>query len=174
MNLGLTWLDLVLATLLAGVVVLGARRGLLGLVTSLVSLLLWLVVNVFGGIHPLLGIAMALGFGAGIAFLGRSLLGELIQNLSDIANQAAGGLGGFIIGLALICTLVLSFPTSVNPIEKKLDYPSIGLPIWLNEAISKSAIQLWLRNPPSRGGIGIWSSADAVVLKNLFTPDFGK
>jgi hypothetical protein len=168
----LTWLDLVLAVLLAGVVVLGARRGLIGLVTGLISLLLWLVVNVFGGFHPLLGFVLALLFGAGVAWVGRNLLNELVQNLSDIANHAAGGVGGLILGLCLIFTLVLSFPTSLNT-EKAPVYPSVSLPIWLGEAVSGSSIQKWLRNPPSKGGIGVWSG-DADMLKNLFTPDFGK
>jgi hypothetical protein len=171
MTLELTWLDLVLVTLLAGVVVLGARRGLLGLVSAILSLLLWLVVNAFGSLHPLLGFGLALALGAGMAMLGRNLLSDLMQNLSDFANQAAGGLGGFIIGLSLICTLALSFPRSENPINKGYNYPSVGLPVWLNEAVTGSAVQKWLVNSPTRGGLGIWSSSGAVVLKNLFTPD---
>lgn len=170
MVLEFTWLDLLLVTLLAGVVVLGARRGLLGLVTALLSVLLWLVVNVFGGIYPLLGFGMALVFGAGIAYLGRSLLGDLMQNLSEIANQAAGGLGGLIIGLSLICTIALSFPTSQKP-SGEIFYPSESMPVWLNEAVLKSAIKQWLVQSPSKGGLDIWSPKGN-PLKTLFTPDF--
>jgi hypothetical protein len=174
MTLDFSWLDLVLVTILAGIVVLGARRGLLGLVSAILSLMLWLVVNVFGGIHPLLGFTLALGFGTGISMIGRNLLNDLMQNLSDFANQAAGGLGGFIIGLSLICTLALSFPRSENLINRNYNYPSVGLPVWLNEAVSESAVKKWLVASPNNGGLGMMSPSGAVVLQNLFTPDIVK
>jgi hypothetical protein len=169
MNLEMSWLDVVLMLLLAAITVVGMKRGLLGLVTGLLSLLLWLVVNVFGGLHPLVGFALALIFGFGMAWFGRTWLEGLMQNLSDIANQAAGGVGGFVLGFCLVCTLALSFPMSDNPINRRRDYPSVSLPIWLSEAISQSAIKQWLTKPASQGGIAVWASASP--LRGLFTPD---
>jgi hypothetical protein len=169
MNLAMSWLDVVLMVVLAGITVVGMKRGLLALVTGLLGLLLWLVVNVFGGIHPLVGFVMALGFGAGMAWFGRSWLSGLMQNLSDIANQAAGGVGGFVLGLCLVCTLVLSFPRSYNPINQRYSYPSVSLPIWLSEAVVRSAFTQWLTLPAKDGGLAIWSSPSP--LRGLLTPD---
>jgi hypothetical protein len=169
MNLAMSWLDVVLMMLLAGITVMGMKRGLLGLVTGLLSLLLWLVVNAFGDLHPLVGFVLALGFGFGMAWFGRTWLSGLMQNLSDFANQAAGGVGGFVLGFCLVCTLALSFPLSDNPINRGRDYPSVSLPIWLGEAISGSAIKKWLTLPANQGGLAIWASASP--LRGLFTPD---
>lgn len=169
MELAFSWLDVVLMLLLAGITVVGAKRGLLGLVTGLISLPLWWMVNVFGGLHPLVGFVLALVFGAGMAWFGRTWLSGLMQNLSDLANQAAGGVGGFILGFCLICTLALSFPLSDNPINKGRDYPSVSLPIWLGEAIGQSAIKQWMTLPASKSGLAIWSTKSP--LRGLFTPD---
>jgi hypothetical protein len=167
MNFEMSWLDVVLMGLLAGITVVGAKRGLVGLVTGLASLLLWLVVNVFGGIHPLVGFVLALVFGFGVAWFGRNWLAGLMQNLSDFANQAAGGIGGFILGFCLICTLALSFPRSDGVYGKR--YPSASLPIFLGEAIAQSAIKKWLLESPQQGGLAIWESKSP--LRGLFTPD---
>jgi hypothetical protein len=167
MSLEMSWLDVVLMVLLAGITVVGAKRGLLGLVAGLLSLLLWLVVNVFGEIHPLVGFILALGFGFGLAWFGRTWLAGLMQNLSDFANQAAGGIGGFLLGFCLICALVLSFPRSDGVYGKR--YPSASLPIFLGEAISQSAIKKWLLEPPQQGGLAIWESKSP--LRGLLTPD---
>lgn len=169
MELAFSWLDVVLMLLLAGITVVGAKRGLLGLITGLISLPLWWMVNVFGGLHPLVGFALALVFGFGLAWFGRSGLSALMQNLSDLANQVAGGMGGFVLGFCLVCTLALSFPLSDNPINKERNYPSVSLPIWLGEAISQSAIKKWMTLPARQGGLGIWSTKSP--LRSLFTPD---
>ncbi len=173
MTLDLTWFDLVLAILFAGIVVLGARRGLIGLVTSLVGLLLWFVVNVLGNIHPLVSFVLALGSGALLAIISRNFLSEVMDNLSDISNAVAGGVGGFFIALGVVCALAMSFPVSYNAVTEKSAYPSVSLPLWIGEAVRKSAVTTWLTQSSSQGGVGIWD-ASAGAVRNLLIPDYAR
>ncbi len=163
MDLNFSWLDLVLVTLLGAIVALGAKRGLLGLVTGALGLLLWAFANVFGGLHPIAGFLVAAGAGFLVAYIGRNFLTELMQQLSDIANQAAGGVGGFLLGFGLICAIAMSFPIRDNPVSGRPEYPSGSLPVWVGEAVRGSAMTKWLTSSE----INIWRSP----LNSLIVPD---
>ena len=66
-----TWFDLIMMTLLAGVVVIGARRGVAGLVAGLGALLAWVVINIVAGVEPLLGLFLGAATGFGLAMLAK-------------------------------------------------------------------------------------------------------
>jgi hypothetical protein len=165
-SLDFSWLDLVLAVLLGAVIALGMKRGLIGLVSSLVIVLLWFVPNNLVGLHPLFGFALALALGAFTTLILKSFLSDTANSLNDVFNRAAGGVGGFLVGLCLVSALVMSFPMSENRIKGSLEYPSASLPVWVINGVGKSAMYRWLA--PAKGG-SVWQ--DKGVLRALLIPD---
>ncbi len=165
MSLDFSWLDLVFALLLGAVIALGMKRGLIGLVSSLVTVLLWVVANIVGGFYPLLGFAVALALGAFVALISKNLLSDVANSLNDVFNQAAGGVGGFLVGICLVLAVSLSFPMSENRIKGSLEYPSASLPAWTIDAVDKSAFKRWASQ-----GLKAWDRG--TIFHSLLTPDY--
>jgi hypothetical protein len=165
-SLDFSWLDLVLALLLGAAIALGMKRGLIGLVSSLVIALLWVVANIVGGFYPLFGFVVALALGAFATFISRNLLSDVANSLNDVFNQAAGGVGGFLVGVCLVSALVMSFPMSLNQVSGRFNYPSASLPSWAIDAISRSATYRWLAPPK---GWSVWQ--DKGAIRALLIPD---
>ena len=107
MVVDVTWFDLVLMTLLAGVVVIGARRGLAGLVAGLGALISWAILNIVAGVEPLLGLLLAAAAGFGWALLAKYLNTiPALQPASELIATGLGAVGGLILGLGLIAVLL--------------------------------------------------------------------
>lgn len=160
-----TLFDLVMVTLLAGVVVIGARRGVAGLVAGLGALLVWAIINIVAGVEPLLGFLLAAAAGFGLAMLAKYLNTiPTFQTSSELVSTGLGALGGLILGLGLVAALSLGFPTRPNPSAGpgRITYPSGSLPTWILDSVSKSAIQQTLTKGRDQGGLGIWSSSKTI------------
>jgi hypothetical protein len=173
MSFDLTLFDTLLIVLMAGCTVIGVRRGVAGLVVGIGVFPLWLVLNIIGGIHPLVGFLLALAAGWLLGQLSKMLhTTGAISAASDAARAVMGGTGGVLLGMGLIAALALSFQTKATPFNGpgNFTYPSPdGMPKIIADSIQDSKIKQWLSEPPARGGLGIWKSAP--VVKTLLIPD---
>ncbi len=171
MQLELTWVDALLMVLLAASIVLGVRRGVSMLIVALGSLVVWIVLNILGLFFPPFGFVIALIAGYALGALARTLVNGPLEALSEAALPAMmlGGFGGLLLGLGLIAALILSMPISANTASGGFDYPSTRLPTWIGNGVRDSAVQQFLSQPASRGGLGVWGSNSA--LRNLLVPD---
>jgi hypothetical protein len=165
-----TWFDLVMMTLLAGVVVIGARRGVTGLVAGLGALLVWAIINIVAGVEPLLGLLLAAGAGFGLATLAKYLNTiPAFQTSTELLSTVLGAVGGLILGLGLVAALSLGFPSRQNPATGQLFYPSNNLPNWIYDGVYKSVIQSSLSKGRKEGGLGIWTSSK--TIRAFLLPD---
>lgn len=173
MSLDLTWFDLILTVLFAGVIVLGARRGVAGLVAGVVAVFAWPIINILGRIDALVAFVLALvGGWFVVGMLARNAYATgFINASSDVARTILGGLGGTLMGVALVVALALSFPITSTPSAGAgaFSYPSDALPSWLREGVDRSAIQRTLSDPQARGGLGLWRGS--AFLKLFAVPD---
>jgi hypothetical protein len=170
-ELELTWWDPLLMVVLAAAVALGVRRGVATLIVAVGSLLAWFILNIIGVFLAPIAFLLALGAGYGLGVLSRSLINSALESIndSDLLTSLLGGLGGLLLGLSVIAALTLSFPTSPNSTAGRFDYPSTRLPVWLYNAVEKSAVQRFLRNDHARGGLEVWGGASFV--RGLLIPD---
>jgi hypothetical protein len=167
-----TWFDLVMITLLAGVVVIGARRGVAGLVAGLGAMLVWAIVNIVAGVEPLLGLLLAAGAGFGLAMLAKYFNTlPIFQTDSEWVSIGLGAVGGLILGLGLVAALSLGFPTRPNPSAGRggFFYPSDSLPNWIYDGVKQSVIQQTLSKGRNNGGLGIWTSSK--TIRAFLLPD---
>lgn len=172
MALNLTWFDVLLVVLMAGTIVIGARRGVAGLVAGVAMLFLWPLLSILGQLEALLGFFLALAGGWAIGLLARYAYATGIVNAtSDLARTLLGGLGGALMGAALVVVLALSFPITSTPSagQGAFAYPSDALPTWLRQGVDRSAIQRFLSDPPTSGGLGLWRSS--TFVKFFVVPD---
>lgn len=171
-EISLTPFDALLITLLAGVVAVGVRRGLVALVAGAGGLILLPVMNLLGVLSLPAGFLAAAAAGIGLAYAARALTGtSLLAGIGETTAAALGGLGGLLIGLGLISALALSFPTSPNFAAGTgaYFYPSANLAPWLRSTVERSAIARLLSDPPSRGGLGVWGTPG--LLRSTLVPD---
>ena len=175
MSFDLTLFDLILIVLMAGCTVIGMRRGVAGLVVGIGAFPLWLMLNIIGGIHPLVGFVLALAAGWLLGQLSKVLhTTGAISAASDTARAVMGGTGGLLLGYGLVMALALSFQIKATPWNgpKSFDYPSgEGVPKFITDSVRGSQITQWLSNPQSRGGLGVWNAAP--IVKTMLVPDRG-
>jgi hypothetical protein len=131
------------------------------------------VLNILGLFVAPIGFLLALGAGYGLGLISRNLVNTTLESVNDSPTLAPllGGLGGFVLGLGLVMALAVSFPTSPNPAagQGRFFYPSRQLPLWLYDAVEKSAVQRFLRSSAASGGLGVWDNSS--ILRNLLVPD---
>lgn len=114
----MTWLDLVLVTLLALITAVGARRGLAGLLWGVGAVAACWLSNVLAGPAALL-VSAVLGVGLAVS----TLRFEQRQDIERPAWHALlGGLGGALFGVVCVCALALGFPLQVRGNQQM--YPS--------------------------------------------------
>jgi hypothetical protein len=173
MSFDLTFFDFMLIILMAGCTVIGVRRGVAGLVVGIGVFPMWLVLNIIGGIHPLVGFLMALAAGWLLGQLSKMLhTTGAISAASDTARSVMGGTGGVLLGMGLVAALALSFQTKATPVNGpgNFTYPSPdGMPKLISDSVHDSKILQWLSYRPSDGGLGIWKSSP--VVRTLLVPD---
>jgi hypothetical protein len=173
MSFDLTFFDLVLIILMAGCTVIGVRRGVAGLVVGIGVFPLWLVLNIIGGIHPLVGFLLSLAAGWLLGQLSKMLhTTGAISAASDTARAMMGGSGGVLLGMGLVAALALSFQTKATPVNGpgNFTYPSPdGMPKLISDSVHDSKILQWLSYRPSDGGLNIWNAAP--VVRTLLVPD---
>jgi hypothetical protein len=173
MSFDLTFFDSILIVLLAGCTVIGLRRGVAGLVVGVGVFPVWFILNVIGGIHPLVGFVLALFAGWLLGQLSKMLhTTGTISAASDTARAVMGGTGGLLLGMGLVAALALSFQTKATPVNGpgSFVYPSRdNLPTLIADGVHDSKIVLWLSSRSANGGLGVWNAAP--VVRTLLVPD---
>ena len=173
MSFDLTLFDSLLIVLMAGCTVIGIRRGVAGMVVGVGAVPVWLILNIIGGIHPLVGFLLAFAAGWLLGQLSKMLhTTGAISAASDTARAVMGGTGGLLLGLGLVTALALSFQIKPTPWNgpKSFDYPSgDGMPKLITDSVRGSQLTQWLSKNSTRGGLGVWNAGP--VVKSLLVPD---
>jgi|GEM_PF-1634956 len=129
----ITWFDALLVTLWAGVVVLGLRRGLAGLVWVLGLLVVWPLTTLLSSSSAGLALPLAILLGLLVAYVPRYLVQTRVTEMS---HAIVGGVAGLVLGFVLAVALAMSFPISKRGAYST--YPSDKLPPGLQQAVAKS------------------------------------
>lgn len=137
----MSWLDLVLAAVVATVTVLGAHRRLAGFFVGLGGVLLLRPLLLLAHANPFLALLAALLAGLGLSLVGRKLF--QLNRGAGALMRTLGGFGGLALGLALVLSLVTSLPIQPNPANpKELFYPPRNLPAPVSSAVTESRLVL--------------------------------
>lgn len=133
----MSWIDLLLALLVAAFIALGAERRLAGLMLGVGALLLLRPLLLLGNSSPLLAVVLALAAGLLLALAARRL--ERVRRLATTPWQVAGGLGGGLLGLVLVLAAAVSLPIGFNEVNQII-YPPQNLPGIVAPAVSGSRV----------------------------------
>lgn len=134
-----TYVDVLLVVLVAVLTALGAKKHWIGLAVGVGGVALLRPLLVVGSRDPWIAVAAA--------FAGGVLLGILARRLSApargkaIAETILGGIGGALLGFALLATLVTSLPIQRNPAnEREIFYPPRNVPAGLAQVLERSPL----------------------------------
>lgn len=133
----MTWIDLLLALLFAVFIALGAERRLGGLLVGLGGVLLLRPLLLLGQASPLLAVGVALVAGLALA-LGARRIGRQ-RRLAPALLALLGGLGGGLLGAALVLSAAVSLPLERNS-SNQLVYPPQGVPALIAPAVRGSRV----------------------------------
>jgi hypothetical protein len=131
-------LDLALVLVIATVAGLGAQRRLTGLLVGVGGALALRPLLLLADLNPWLALVGALLVGLALALLGRHVL-QLTQ-APGVVSSVAGGVGGAVLGVAIVLTLVTSLPIQRSPFNpNELVYPPDTLPPAIRLQVQRSA-----------------------------------
>jgi xanthosine utilization system XapX-like protein len=133
----MTWIDLLLAVLFAVFIALGAERRLGGLVLGLGGVLLLRPLLLLGRVNPLLAVVAALVAGLIFALITRRL--GRPRRVSPLVLALLGGLGGGLLGAALVLSASVSLPLERNS-ANQLVYPPQSMPALVAPAVRGSRV----------------------------------
>ncbi len=135
----MTWIDAALMLTVAAAIALAAERRLAGLLVGVGALLALRPLLVLTDLNPWLGLGGALIVSLLLALVGRHVLP--LAPVTGWATRVAGGVGGALLGLAIVVTLVTSLPIQRNPVEPGLIYyPPRDLPANVQPAVADSEL----------------------------------
>ena len=135
----MTWLDAVLLLIVAATTAVASERRIAGLVVGVGGALALRPLLALAQLQPWLGIVGALVTGLVLALVGRQLLPAAPRNARW--PRLLGGLGGALLGFAIVVMLVTSLPIQRNPVEPGLIYyPPRDLPAPLQRAVAESSL----------------------------------
>lgn len=132
-------LDVVLVLTVATVVGLAWQRRLVGLMVGVGGALALRPLLLLADANPWLGVAGGLLVGLALALIGRLLLPG--TSSQSAWTYPAGGLGGAVLGVALLLTLVTSLPIqreALNP--NQLRYPPQDIPVAVRSLVDRSLL----------------------------------
>lgn len=133
----MSWLDPLFAVLVGSLVAFGAARRLTGLWVGLGGALVLRPLLGLADGSPWVGLGVALAAGLALGLLGRNLLAG--ARSGAIWQRALGGLGGGVLGVALVLALVTSLPIQRSPFDpNQLWYPPRDLPAIVQGATLRS------------------------------------
>jgi hypothetical protein len=133
----MTWIDFLLALFFAVFIALGAERRLGGLFLGLGGVLLLRPLLRLGQISPILAVAVALAAGLALALAARRL--TRVRRLNSVPYALLGGVGGGLLGAALVLSVAVSLPIELNS-ANQLVYPPQQLPGMFGPAVRGSRI----------------------------------
>ncbi len=135
----MTVIDVTLVLTAATLAALGAQRRLVGLTVGLGGALALRPLLLLADMNPWLGLLGAMLVGLALALVARLLLPN--AGGTGLATKVAGGLGGALLGAAVVLMLVTSLPVqrdALNP--NQLRYPPNSLPAGVRPAVERSAL----------------------------------
>ncbi len=164
MTLGLTFLDVILLIVWAGLVALCAKRGVAGFVVGLGGLLLWPLFNSLAASFKPWGLILVVPAGLLLGQLSRVVLTtSLAATIPDQVRQIMGGVGGGLLGFFLVLSFSLAFPIKPNPAQNNFSYPSPALDRGVVAMVRDSAFQKFASN-----NLRVWRGG---LLKSYLLPD---
>lgn len=132
-----TWIDIVLVLMVAVTTAFGAKRRLVGLIIGVGGVLLLRPLLVVGSRDPWIALAAALIGGVLLALVGQRLVSPTLRQRWP--GLVLGGIGGLVLGLALLVALVVSLPIERSPANPNaLVYPPSNAPLGISEALKRS------------------------------------
>lgn len=165
----MTWLDGVLLLIVAATTAVAAERRIAGLVVGVGGALALRPLLLLAGLQPWLGLVAALVAGLALALVGRQLLPAAPRYAAW--PRLLGGVGGAVLGFAIVLTLVTALPIQRNPVEPGLIYyPPRDLPASLQRTVAESSLVAFGRSVllfpllDPRGGI---ATAERPVVSTL-------
>ncbi|MEX2534730.1 MAG: hypothetical protein WD273_03940 [Trueperaceae bacterium] len=133
----MTWIDLLLTLLFAVFIALGAERRLSGLLLGAGGVLLLRPLLSLGQLSPVLAVAAALLAGLLLALVSRRLARQ--RRLPPAPYALLGGVGGGLLGAALVLSAAVSLPIERNDANQVI-YPPQQLPGMLAPAVQGSRL----------------------------------
>ena len=135
----ITWLDALLVLMVAVFVAVGAEKKLIGFFVGVGGVVALRVLQGVWQGNPALAIALGIAIGVALGLLGRRLVPP--GRGSVLAFKVMGGLGGLVMGLALLATLVTSLPIQRNTANpREIFYPPRAAPAVLLGAFQSSPL----------------------------------
>lgn len=116
----MNWIDIVLVLALGAMTALAAQRKLSGLFVGLGGMILLRPLLLLGHLSGPLAVLVALLVGVALGFAGRTVSRKVRRDLPVFS--LLGGLGGFLLGVALLIVVVTSLPIG-HDISGRIVYP---------------------------------------------------
>lgn len=132
----MTWIDLLLALLFAVLIALGAERRVGGLVLGVGGAVLLRPLLLLGQASALLALTVALIAGLALALAARRIG---VKRSSSSSHALLGGIGGALLGTALVLSTAVSLPLERNDVGQ-LIYPPQELPAMIAPAVRTSRV----------------------------------
>lgn len=135
----MSWIDLVLVLIVATLTSLGAERRLAGFLVGLGGAILLRPLLLLADRNVVVGVLAALVAGLCLSLVGRRLYRQ--NRGGNALLTGLGGLGGLLLGVCLVITLVTSFPIQRNPANpSELFYPPRDLAPPIAKAVRDSRL----------------------------------
>ena len=135
----ITWVDVLLVVVFATFVAAGAHRKLIGFFVGVGGVLVVRVLLGVGQSNPWLAAALGLALGVALGLLGRRLYNPGRGAMWPF--QVLGGVGGGLLGLALVVALITSLPLQRNPANTaEIFYPPRNLPPSIASTLQSSPL----------------------------------
>ena len=119
-------LDLALVLIIAATTVCAAQRKLAGLLVGLGGVVLLKPLLLLAQLSPFVGLTLALAFGLALGFASRYLPPQ--TKLRAPLRTLAGGVGGFVLGCALVLAATTALPIT-RDINDAIVYPPRDAPL---------------------------------------------
>jgi hypothetical protein len=163
--------DVILIVVVASLTSLGTKRRLSGFLTALGGLVLFRPILMISSASPFVALLAALAVGFGLSWATRLLLIKVTRAQEGLTAYL-GGVGGFLLGIALVLAMVTSLPVERN-FENRIYYPPQNLPSPLAQPVSSSRLVRVGRDIllfpllDSQGGFEDRGSGERKVLQGL-------
>ncbi len=135
----ITWVDVALTVVVAACAAAGVHRKLTGLTVGLGGVLVLRPLLDLGQSSPWLAVAIALAGGVALGLIGRRLYNP--GRGATWPFQVLGGIGGAVLGLAMVGALITALPLQRNPANPaEIFYPPRNLPAGLTTTLQSSPL----------------------------------
>jgi len=135
----ITWLDALLVLMVAVFVAVGVDKKLIGFCVGIGGVVALRALQSVWQSNPALAIALGVALGVALGLLGRRLVPP--GRGPVLAFRVMGGLGGLVLGLTLLATIVTSLPIQRNAANpREIFYPPRNAPAVLVTAFQASPL----------------------------------